>query len=156
MAIDFLAQQHREAEQLMSRIRTSNGPEKIRLLGDLAEALTLHTTLEERYFYPVIRNHGMEDVVDRSIAEHGQVRRLLSEMLSMKKSDPRLNETISRLEAAVRAHVEEEERTVFPQTKERVDPEELSALEDQMRRASQALENGELIEAADDEQVPAV
>lgn len=155
MAIDLLVQQHREAEELLEQIKQVQGMERVRLLGQLAEALTLHTTLEERFFYPLLRDNGMSDVVQRSIEEHGQVRRLLSEMLSMKKSDPRLPEIIGRLEEAVKKHVSEEESEVFPRTKEKVDGQQLESLEGQMKDAAHTLENGELIEAADEEQVPA-
>lgn len=154
-AIDHLKHQHRETEDLFERIKQATTNEKVRLLGELTEALTLHAALEERYFYPLARENGLAAEMDHSQREHAEVRRMLSDIMSMKKSDPRLNETISRLEASVKKHVHEEENEIFPRVLEKVGSEELDRVDQQMREAEQSLKDKELLEAADEDQVPA-
>lgn len=154
-AIDHLKHQHRETEDLFERIKQATTNERVRLLGELTEALTLHSALEERYFYPLARQNGLTQEMDRSEREHGDVRRMLSDIMSMKKSDPRLNETIGRLEAAVKKHVQEEENEIFPRLLEKVGSEDLDRVGQQMLEAEQSLKEKELLEAADEDQVPA-
>lgn len=154
-AIDLLKEQHRETERLLEQIKRSSGTEKVLLLGRLAEAITLHATLEERFFYPMLSSNGFQADVQRSVNEHAQVRRMLSELLSMKKSDPRLDSVVARVESAVMKHVQEEENDIFQRARERIPAEELDRVGAQMRDGMSALQEGELLEAADEEQVPA-
>ncbi|MBX5480794.1 MAG: hemerythrin domain-containing protein [Myxococcaceae bacterium] len=155
-AIDLLMQQHREAEALFERLRTNPESDKVALLGRLTEALTLHAALEEQFVYPLLRAHGLEGEVIRSLHEHDEMKRLISEILSMKRRDPRLGTVTAQLEEVVQRHVAEEERTVLPALRERVDAAALEDAEARMRSAMQRLEQGGLLEAADEQQPPAV
>lgn len=143
-AMELLSQQHREVEGLFEKLKTAQGGQKIALLGRLAESLTLHATLEERHFYPLLRQSGLEAVVSKSLADHADARRMVSEILELKRSDPRLDQTIARLESSVSAHVREEEGQLFPQARERCDAAALDRAGEEMRRAMGALENEEL------------
>ena len=66
-ALELLISQHREAMDLLARIRaeTVNGGARIRMMGALAEVLTLHTTLEEQFIYPLLRDEGFGDLAAR-------------------------------------------------------------------------------------------
>jgi hemerythrin superfamily protein len=153
-AIELLKQQHREVEDLMQKVPSSEGAQKISLLGRIAESLTLHARLEERHLYPFLRQHGLEGEVRHSLEEHAQMRRLVSEILELKRSDPRLEQAIGKLESVVRDHVQEEENEIFPKAREKVDAATLERAGEEMKRAMGALENEELIAQAD-EQPPA-
>ncbi len=153
-ALELLVNQHRHAADLLERIRASKSHERVRYMGDLAEALTLHAALEEQFFYPFLRNHGFADLADRSLAEHADTRRLVAEMLGMKKSDPRLEDTFLSLDHMVRKHVEEEEKDIFPRIRGFAD--ELNELGRQMADALRGLKDQELLEFAEQEQLPGV
>lgn len=155
-AIDLLKQQHRDTEHLFERLKTSQPNEKIRLLGQLTEALTMHATLEEQFIYPLLRANGFEEHFTRSSNEHMQMKRLISDILSMKRRDPRLDSVTAQLEAAVMKHVQEEETEVFPKLQERVDEATLENAGVQMEATMKRLEEGDLLEAADEQQPPAV
>ena len=148
-AIELLTAQHREVEQRLSRLFEVEGGARVRLIGEIAELLTLHTALEERYFYPVLRVEGLAGHVERSFAEHAEVKRLLSDIMEMKQRDPRLKEVLSRLSEAVTKHMQEEEQQVFPEAVRRIDDAVLRSTEEEMRRAMGQLENEELLAAAD-------
>ncbi len=148
-AIELLKGQHREVEGLLQRLGEVEGGARVRLLGEVAELLTLHTALEERYFYPVMRVEGLTHHAERSFAEHAEVKRLLSDIMEMKQRDPRLPELVARLSAAVKKHVAEEEGEVFPLVLERIDEAVLASTEEEMRRAMGQLQDEELLAAAD-------
>lgn len=151
-AMDLLKAQHREAQDLLERIKVSTGMDKILLLGRLCEALTLHAELEEKHFYPVLRANGLEELIARSLEEHAWQRRLVSEILSVKRNDPRLDVLIGQLENITLKHVEEEEKDIFPRAEARVPPELLAQSDRDMHEALETLKNKELLEAADEEQ----
>jgi hemerythrin-like domain-containing protein len=113
--IDLLIQQHREADALFQGYQQSPGDEKAELAIQLAEALTLHATIEERWIYPVARRIVGEDKIDHSEEEHGEMKTLIADMLRSRNDLAALDSKVSELEGVVKRHVEDEERTVLPQ-----------------------------------------
>ncbi|RKH48032.1 hemerythrin domain-containing protein [Corallococcus llansteffanensis] len=112
--IDVLIQQHRDVEALFEAYRAAPDDERPELCVRLAEALTLHSTIEERWVYPVARSvvHGSR--IDFSVEEHGEMTQLLSELLHARWDERRRETTVRQLEAVVAHHLAEEERDVYP------------------------------------------
>ena len=81
------------------------------------------------------------------------MRRLVSEILELKRSDPRLDQAFGQLENVVRDHVREEENEIFPKAREKIDAAVLERAGEEMKRAMGALENEELIAQADEQPV---
>jgi hemerythrin superfamily protein len=148
-ATELLAQQHREVEQLFAQLERGEGGRRVRLLGELAENLTLHAVLEERFLYPLARECGLEQLVNEALEEHQDVKRRVSELLQSGQRDPRIDERIAALRQRVSAHVAEEEREVLPQLEARVEAARLETLGAEMERAAQALREQELLELAE-------
>lgn len=153
-AIEFLKQQHEEVESLFERLAQADDDERISLLGQLAEKLTLHGALEENLLYPLVREAGFDELADHSLEEHGEVKRLTSEILSAKRRDPRLQQLAGTLRRNVEKHVDEEEQTLFPKLVERVGEARLVQLEREMREAMRKLEQEELLEDAEAQHTP--
>jgi len=150
-AIDLLRQQHRDVEDLFEQLRTAERRQKIGLLGKLAEDLTVHATLEEKYFYPAAqKNPDLAARVAQARAEHDQVRRMISEILELKSRDPQIDSLVAQLEATVKKHVEEEEREFFPRME--ADATVLAMMGEQMQREQGELRRQELL--TDQEQLP--
>jgi hemerythrin superfamily protein len=149
--LELLAEQHKDALELLARIRAATGNGRIPLMGELAEALTLHTALEERFLYPLLKEHGLGELADRSLNEHAEVRRLVSQMLGLKRNDPRLEQVFLELDHSVRAHMEEEEKEIFPKVREVVDEAALAAIQGDMQEALGRLQDAELLELAEQE-----
>lgn len=155
-AIEFLKRQHRDVEQLFEQLKVSDDErERLSLLGKLAENLTLHAALEERHFYPLCRKLGLEDEVRESLQEHGQVKRMVSELLQLKRKDPRLRQLVEQLQKSVEDHVEEEETEVFPKVQSKAEDDALDQLGDQMASDMESLKEQELLKLAEEEQPPA-
>src|ERR1041384_1652597 len=118
--IDLLKQQHREAEALFEAFRNAPDAEvKAQLCVELAEALTLHTTIEERWVYPVARRIVGEGMIDHSVEEHGEMRQLISDMLRSRVGGAGLDGKVRAVEAVVKEHVAKEEHDVLPRLGEK-------------------------------------
>ncbi len=153
-AIELLKQQHREVDGLFQRIKVANGDEKISLLGQVAEALTIHAALEEHFFYPFAREQGVEGLIDESFQDHAEVKQLISEILQVKQTDPRLNELCLRLERMVTEHVSQEESSLLPTVQARANPEELLSMRAEMQEAINSWRNRELLRMAEHQESP--
>ncbi|MFB1484553.1 hemerythrin domain-containing protein [Corallococcus sp. RDP092CA] len=112
--IDVLIQQHRDAEALFEAWRHAPDEEKRELCLRLAETLTLHSTLEERWVYPIARTVVAGPCIDFAVEEHGEMTQLLSELLRVRHDARRREATVRQLEAVVAQHMAEEEREVLP------------------------------------------
>lgn len=153
-AIDLLKQQHREVDDLFQRIKSSTGDERIPLLGKVAEALTIHAALEEQYFYPFARQQGVDGLIDESFQDHAEVKRLLSELLQVKQTDPRLDELCGRLERMVTEHVSQEESALLPKVEAVARQEELVSMRNDMQQAIDNWRNKELLRMAEHQESP--
>ncbi|MGZ3458808.1 MAG: hemerythrin domain-containing protein [Archangium sp.] len=148
-AIDLLKQQHREVEELFRRIKSSGGDERISLLGKVAEALTIHAALEEQYFYPFARQQGVDGLIDESFKDHAEVKQLVSELLKIKQTDPRLDELCGRLERMVAEHVRHEESALMPKVEAVARGEDLVSMRGDMQQAIDSWRNRELLRMAE-------
>jgi hemerythrin superfamily protein len=116
--IDVLIQQHREAEALFEVWRHAPDAERPALCLRLAEALTLHSTLEERWVYPVARSVVDGPRIDFAVEEHGEMTQLLADLLRVRHDARRRDATVRQLEAVVAQHMAEEEREVLPRLRQ--------------------------------------
>jgi hemerythrin superfamily protein len=148
-AIKMLTQQHREVDDLFERILSSTGDEKIRLLGLVCERLTIHAEIEERHFYPFARSAGIQDLVDHSIEEHAEVKQMISELLQVKRNDPRIDTLCKQLMTSVQQHVKEEESTFFPRLSSVVAQDDLIRVAEEMQRTADDLAKQELLKMAE-------
>ncbi|AKJ00975.1 hemerythrin HHE cation binding domain-containing protein [Archangium gephyra] len=153
-AIELLKQQHREVDGLFQRIKSTTGDERISLLGQVAEALTIHAALEEQYFYPFARQQGVDGLIDESFQDHAEVKQLLSEILQVKQTDPRLDELCLRLERMVTEHVSQEESALLPKVQAVANEDELVSMRDDMQQAIDNWRNKELLRMAEHQESP--
>ncbi len=153
-AIELLKQQHQEVNDLFQRLKVSGEDERISLVGKVAEALTIHAALEEQLFYPFAREQGVDGLIDESFQDHAEVKRLVSEILQVKRSDPRLMELCMRLERMVTEHVGQEERVLLPKVEAVANREDLLSMRDDMQQAIDSWRNRELLRMAEHQESP--
>lgn len=97
-------------------------------------ALEIHAQLEEEIFYPAMRGGPVDTaLVEKSIPEHDEMKRLIAELRSMEPTDPAYDQTFMELMRDVMHHVADEETTLLPDA-ERLIPEQLSELGAQMTK----------------------
>jgi len=150
-AIEMLKQQHREVDELFDRIQRAGADEKITLLGQISEKLTLHATIEERHFYPFCMRMGIQDMVDQSLQDHAEVKQLIADILQMKRHDPRLDQDVNKLMMSVQTHVKEEENTLMPRLMSVASEEDLRNVAMEMQRSMDELSHQELLKLAEHE-----
>jgi hypothetical protein len=109
-AFELLEHEHREVEELFDDFDAS-GEEAV--AHEIGMKLAVHTEIEELVVYPVLRElDGGAELAEQAAAEHGAVSTLLARMWDSPPDD--LDGLIREVRAKVTAHVEEEERTMFP------------------------------------------
>lgn len=157
LVTDLLQEQHAYVTALMERAREErNDTERVRLLGRIAEELTLHMAIEERFLYPALESVGLGEEQDQSVKEHGILRDLLGRMLELERHSPVVADTFDQIEDAVREHVQAEEQGLFPLLFTRFDREELLRFGRDMEQAIVGLRKQELLRLAERREVPQI
>jgi hemerythrin superfamily protein len=98
------------------------------LLLQLKHALTKHALEEENVVYPTMRKHGLTDEADELNNDHGYVKQFLFELGNMEPSDPAWGTKVDDFRRQIESHMREEETTLFPQLREKLDEEANSAM----------------------------
>lgn len=132
--ISILTADHREVEQMFAELEKLLGAGDHDRTRDVTEKVIIelvrHSVAEEAYLYPATRRFvpGGDALADQEIAEHAEAEQVMKELERTDVADARFEELLTRLMADVRAHIEEEESRLFPQSAQSTDAEELREL----------------------------
>jgi hemerythrin superfamily protein len=138
-AIKLLKRQHRLVEKLFARFEESDSDgEKQQLLFAIADNLAVHATIEERHFYPAVRERQTEGEVLEAYDEHLEIKRLILDCLH-KTEAPGFDGIVAALKGCVEHHVEEEESEFFPHVQQLFTTEAMEALGQTMEAESEQL-----------------
>ncbi|MBV9718736.1 MAG: hemerythrin domain-containing protein [Candidatus Eremiobacteraeota bacterium] len=145
--LSVLKQEHRTVSTLLDEVKGCE-PDDDRideLAKSIENALTVHATLEERLFYPKLRDRAEEadervDVFE-AYTEHDVVKHLLSLLNSGRKRDEQFKAELLVLGESVKHHVQEEESTIFSMARELLDEDELEEIGESWARARQRLDS---------------
>ncbi len=143
--LTLLKNDHKTVGALLDRAKRCE-PGDGRLI-DLAEeiekALTVHATIEEKFFYPTLRDRSEEsdDAVDvfEAYTEHELIKKLIALLKSGRQTDEQFKAEVQVLAENVQHHVKEEESTVFALARQMLDAEELDELGEEMEAAKNRL-----------------
>lgn len=126
--VDLIMSDHREVERLFEELKQH--PERRPLLTPtLVALLVAHSRAEEAEVYPVARQEaGETEEVAHSQQEHAQAERLLTQLLECDPESKRFDEVLDKLVEAVNHHVQEEESTLLPGMRDRMDRTRLTEL----------------------------
>ncbi|THC42504.1 hemerythrin domain-containing protein [Massilia sp. Mn16-1_5] len=142
-AVELLTQQHREVEEMFERFEKMTDRAKVskkKLADEICKALIMHTTIEEEIFYPATReaSEDTEDMVDEAVVEHASAKDLIAQIMEMDPDDDLYDAKVKVLSEMIDHHVEEEEKEMFPKTKQlKLD---LKALGQEMQARQQEIE----------------
>lgn len=93
----------------------TNPQTKKALVNTACLALEIHAQLEEEIFYPAMRTVGIDhEILAKSVPEHDEMRRLITQLRSMEPSTPGYDQTFMQLMRDVMHHVADEETTLLP------------------------------------------
>src|SRR5215813_13638471 len=112
-AIALLKSQHREVEALFEQI---------------ADALAVHATIEEKHFYPAPREARTEELLQEAVEEHLAAKRTIADLMEMSSDEPQFDAKVKVLKEQIEHHVEEEEKELFPKVRRMLAKVELEDL----------------------------
>jgi len=139
-AITMLKHQHREVEALFKQLHKARASGARRTVFEkVADALAVHAAIEEKHFYPAVKEKPTEEVLLESLEEHLAIKRVIADLLRLDGDDETFAAKVKVLEDEVMHHVEEEEETLFPRVEQMFDDEALESLGDAMEDTQAAL-----------------
>jgi iron-sulfur cluster repair protein YtfE (RIC family) len=125
---ELLSKDHKKVKELLNKIQgTTDGAEKTRerLFSELKQELEIHTSFEERVFYPEAKEKtGMDDVIRDAMEEHDEAKQLLEALVEMDPTSEEWMETVQELSEALSHHIKDEEQELFPVARKKLDPTE--------------------------------
>ena len=114
-------------------IDTHPGTKKA-LVNTISLALEIHAQLEEEIFYPAVRRVVTDaQVIDKSVPEHDEMRRLVAKLREMEPTQSDYDRTVMELMRDVMHHVADEETVLLPAA-ERLLVDELEEMGAQMTK----------------------
>jgi hemerythrin superfamily protein len=139
-AIKMLKQQHRQVEKLFKGFEDAkSAAARRKAFEEIADALAVHATIEERHFYPGVKKEETEDLLLEAVEEHLEVKRVIADLLAMKPGDENFDAKVKVLQENVDHHVEEEETDLFPKVEKLLDEEALEAIGEAMQETQDEL-----------------
>jgi len=105
------------------------------LVETICLGLEIHAQLEEEIFYPAMRAIDQGNaILDKSVPEHDDIRRMLGKLRAMQPSDVDYDNTVMDLMRTVIHHVADEETVLLPEAERLLGKERLSELGVEMTR----------------------
>jgi hemerythrin-like domain-containing protein len=141
-AIVLLREDHREVRRLFREYHglaegDGQGGDDARRekVERIIEELTVHTYLEDQFFYPRVRQEvpGLADDMDRAKEEHHVADLLCEELGRMTSADAGYDAKAAVLIDAVERHIDKEESSWFPQVRAALGRKELQEMGERMQ-----------------------
>jgi hypothetical protein len=140
-ALRFLDAQHDAILELFHRFEQARGRDaRGRAFRKLADALALHTTIEEQRFYPALFVGPLQDTLRDSVEEHLSAKRLLADLLALPVGDGQFDAKVRVLRQLTAHHMLEEEITLFPRVRAHFTGGELRVLGEELEALTRQLE----------------
>ncbi len=134
-----------KANELFEKLlATSDAALKMRerLLGDLKEELELLARLQEQHLFPVLRQHGMLDLVQEAIRDNEETSTLLAQLQRTPKNDAGFLSQVAELRKVFQQHIRDDKKELLPAVLKVLSDEEANAVvekvEDDMAQNQEA------------------
>jgi hemerythrin-like domain-containing protein len=146
-AITLLREDHEKVLAMLTRLET--GPtaamgadaDQLRARKDLATELVVaesqHEAVEEQYFWPMVRDSlpGGDELANRAVHQEDDAKQVLHALENSQPGEPIFEESLRRIIADGRKHIEYEQTQVWPKVTAAVSRTRLEELGDKMARA---------------------
>lgn len=119
--VDLIMTDHRELERLFDQLKSQPDSRPL-LVPVVAALLAAHSRAEEAEVYPAARTEaGETDEVAHSQEEHLEAEQLLNRLADADPASSQFDKLLDEFVSAVKHHIDEEESTVLPGMRERID-----------------------------------
>jgi hemerythrin superfamily protein len=141
--MSFLKREHGHVDSLLKNLaETSDEAKKTRekLFNEIKTALEVHTTIEEKHFYPALKKHeDLSDLEKHAEEEHRKVRQMLGQMAKLAVEDQAFMSKVEELTSSIKDHVEEEEQEIVPKAEAELGKEECDRIARLLQEEKQRL-----------------
>ncbi len=110
----ILEHDHRQVEELFTRIEKADGDERAPLIDELVTSLRGHMELEETVVYPAMEPVTGPGDVREGNTEHDLARKGLEDVIRLGPDEPGFGAALDAVKAGIEHHVDEEEDDIFP------------------------------------------
>ncbi|MBA3334353.1 MAG: hemerythrin domain-containing protein [Acidobacteria bacterium] len=137
-AIELLKDDHDKVDRLFQKVKATDEGEHLALFKKIKAELDAHTHIEEKIFYPKLKEEEeLKDIVLEGIEEHHQARMFLRELANLTEDSEKFEPKLKVLIEDIEHHVMEEEGEMFPKVKKVFDAATLQELGKQMAEEKQ-------------------
>lgn len=127
--LELLTTQHEEIDRLVNLVMdTADLQERERILDGLATKLTTHLAIEQELLYPEAAGFIAKDVLREVMAEHGEIKRILADLLWLEPEGRHFELRLSALRVLLDGHAAWQEDDLFVQIAEHMSPQQLATL----------------------------
>jgi hypothetical protein len=99
-----------------------------RLLSDLKDELELLANLQEQHLFPVLRKHGMDNLVQEATRDNQETSALLAELGSTPKNDGEFLGKVAELRRVFQQHIRDDKKELLPAVLKVLSDEEAEAV----------------------------
>jgi hypothetical protein len=118
-----------------------------RLLADLKEELTLLAALQEEHLFPVLRRHGMQDLVREATNDNAATGALLDEVEAMPKNSSEFLGKVAELRRIFQQHIRDDRKELLPAVLKVLSDEEAEAVAEKVEDEMAAMDQTRRVEA---------
>ncbi len=136
---DAIKKDHEKMKGLFKQItRKKQPPDSI--FPELQQELDVHLGIEEKMFYPYLREQAStRDVTLESLEEHNVARKELNEVSSISTTDEWFPAKMKVLQELVNHHIEEEETELFKKAKKVIGKQQAEEMAERYAREKQQI-----------------
>ncbi|HLJ47494.1 MAG TPA: hemerythrin domain-containing protein [Bryobacteraceae bacterium] len=118
-AISIILKDHDKVKDLFDQFeKAESAGEKEKIISQAVTELKIHAVIEEEIFYPAVRKHVGNDLMNEADEEHHVARLLIAELDATGRENDHRDAKFTVLAESVRHHIKEEENEMLPKTKE--------------------------------------
>jgi hypothetical protein len=118
-----------------------------RLFADLQEELTLLATLQEQHLLPVLRRHGMEDLVRQALSDNEETTALLTDLERIPKNNGEFLAKVAELRRVFQQHIRDDRKELLPAVLKVLSDDEAEAVVEKVEDEMAALDETKRFEA---------
>jgi hemerythrin-like domain-containing protein len=118
-----------------------------RLLADLKEELTLLASLQEEHLFPVLRRHGMQELVREATNDNEATGALMAELERMPKNSSAFLDQVSELRRIFQQHIRDDRKELLPAVLKILSDEEAEAVVEKVEDEMATVEESKRAEA---------
>ncbi|WP_017318375.1 hemerythrin domain-containing protein [Mastigocladopsis repens] len=136
---ELLLMDHTKADILFVEIFNANDPHKIQeYFGQLYKDIKAHGTAEEQVVYPAVRQYyeHTQEIYDQT----DEVMEMLDEIKPINPASSEFKAKIEQLRTAVRTHINQEEKDIFPKLRDNFSHEQQKQMASEFKTAKSKLQ----------------